>query len=353
MTDIRAHLCACLRDPSVHIESLPADVIARARVERVHLLLADRLRLHVFDDDLRAAAVIEAAREHELRAVLSELANAGVRTILLKGASLARTHYSRPELRPRTDTDLMIPMPAREATARALITRGYHRPPEVDGSLTTGQFHFHKGDRNGLFHALDVHWRVSNVRAFADVLTYEELARDAVTIQTLGIHAWSPSPVHALLIACVHRVAHHSDTNCLLWLFDVHLIARAFSPHECESFIRLASARRVRAVCARTLDLAQTAFGGIDADWIASLRNASDAVEPSAAFLGGGLRQVDMLRADLIATRRFSARLQLLQEHLFPSPAYMYARYRTRQRLALPFLYLHRIVSGLPKWFRR
>jgi len=51
-----------------------------------------------------------------------------------------------------------------------------------------------------------------------------------------------------------------------LWLFDVHLLARMFSARERGAFTALASARRMRAVCARTLALAQDAFGGIDAE---------------------------------------------------------------------------------------
>ena len=157
---------------------------------------------------------------------------------------------------------MMIPLSSRAVVSRALETLGYQRPVEVDGDLAIGQFHFVTHDRHGLLHQLDVHWRVSNVRAFADALTYEELARDCVPVPALGANAWGPSPVHSLLVACVHRVAHHGDAPDLLWLFDVHLLATAFSQAERESFAQLASERQMRAVCARTLSLAQAAFGG-------------------------------------------------------------------------------------------
>src|SRR5262245_61796736 len=121
MTDIRERLCECLRDPAAPIAPLSADVVAHARLERVHLILANRTGDAALRDDLRAAAVIEAARERELQTVLAQLAHAGVRTILLKGVSLARTHYPRPELRPRTDTDLMISPAHRDLAARALV----------------------------------------------------------------------------------------------------------------------------------------------------------------------------------------------------------------------------------------
>jgi len=349
----RRALCLLLRDGTVRATSVPPEVIALARVEAIVLVLADALQLPSFDEEFRDAAVFEGFRDYELRAVLRSLAAAGVRPILIKGAAIAHTHYPRPELRTRWDTDLMIPASARDTVVHALAGLGYRRMMEAGGDLAIGQFHLDRFDANGMFHALDVHWRLSNVRVFADVLSYEELARDAVPLPALGPDAWGPSPAHALLIACVHRVAHHADTNDLLWLFDVHLLARAFSPAGRESFTALATARQMRAVCARTLGLAQEAFGGLDDTWIASMSASDGTSEPAAGFLGGGLRPVDILRADLAATRGWGTRVALLREHLFPPAAFMSRRYGVHTRFALPWLYVHRIVTGLPKWFRR
>jgi hypothetical protein len=331
----------------------PPDVLVAARAEALILLLADRLQIASLSGELREAAVVDAVRSRELRALLDAFAGAGVRPVLLKGAALAHTHYSRPELRPRSDTDLMIPLQSRALVSHTLETLGYRRPVEVDGDLAIGQFHFVKDDRHGLLHQLDVHWRVSNVRAFADVLSYEELARDCLPVPALGVNAWSPSPVHSLLVACVHRVAHHGDAPDLLWLFDVHLLATAFSPAERESFVQLASERQMRAVCARTLSLAQAAFGGLDRDWIDRLVSADARHEPSAAFVGGGLRQVDILSADLAAMPHWRSRVQLLGEHLFPPASYIRQRYPGWPAALLPIAYIHRMVRGAPRWFRR
>jgi Uncharacterised nucleotidyltransferase len=357
----RERLCDLLREPPSAAAPITPALIAVAREEGVHLLLADRLHVPALDDDRRAAAAIGAAREVELRTVLAALAEAGARPILIKGAALAYTHYRRPELRPRDDTDMMIPAADREAVTRALAPLGYQRPPEADGELIIAQLHFDKHDRFGILHALDVHWRISNVRMFAGALTYEELACDAVPIPALGPHARGASARHSLLVACVHRVAHHADTRNLLWLYDIHLLARG-GDAEPAAFAALASARGMREVCARGLTLAAEAFGGIDPQWIAALsapsrRGASGGPggndEPSAAFLGGRLSLADILKANLAATPGWTARVRLVCQHLFPQRAFIYERYGTRQPAALPFLYVHRIVSGVPKWFRR
>jgi len=350
MSDVRNDLIRCFRDPP---DKGPwsNDLLACARANRVHLLLAERGADASLQADLRAAAVVEAARERELRDVLAALAAVNIRPVVLKGAALSRTHYPRPELRPRTDTDLLIPAVAREATTRVLVELGYQQVAETAGPLTTGQFHLHKRDTVGFFHALDVHCRISNVGAFSNVVTYAEVARDARAIPSLGPHAWGPSPVHALIIACVHRVAHHGNTDALLWLLDVSLLARSLEPHERDGFAELAGARRIRAVCRSTLALADAAFGGVDPQWLASLR--TETAEPTAAFLRGPLRQIDILKYDLLASPRVWQRLQIVGEHLFPSSSFMYERYGTQRKFALPLLYAHRIVTGIPKWFRR
>src|SRR5262245_25874400 len=350
MSDVRNDLIRCLGDPRDQ-GPWSTDLLACARANRVHLLLADRGADASLQADLRAAAVVEAARERELREVLAALAGVNIRPVLLKGAVLSRTHYRRPELRPRTDTDLLIPNTARDTTTRVLVELGYEPVAETAGPLTTGQFHLHKHDAVGVFHALDVHCRISNVRAFSNVLTYEELAHDASPVPALGPHAWGPSPVHALIIACVHRVAHHGNSDSLLWLLDVSLLARSLEPHERDGFAELAEARGILAVCRSTLALADVAFGGVDARWLASL--APETAEPTAAFLRGRLRQIDILKQDLQASPRVWQRLQIVGEHLFPSSSFMYERYGTQWKLSLPLLYAHRVVTGMPRWFRR
>jgi hypothetical protein len=350
MLDVRNRLIRSLCDPRDN-GPWSNDLLACARANDVHLLLADRAAAGPLQADLRAAAALDAARERELRQVLDALARISVRPVLLKGAALSRTHYPRPELRPRTDTDLIIPPSARDTTARALMELGYERVPEASGALTTGQFHLHKHDALGLFHALDVHLRISNVRAFANILAYEELVQDARPVPSLGPHAWGPSPVHALVIACVHRVAHHGNSDSLLWLLDLSLLARSLEPGERDRFAQLTGARGIRSVCRSTLMLADATFGGIDAHWLASLR--TETVEPTAAFLHRSMRQIDILKQDLLASPRLWQRVQIVGEHLFPSSSFMYERYGTHRKLTLPFLYAHRIVTGMPKWFRR
>ncbi len=51
------------------------------------------------------------------------------------------------------------------------------------------------------------------------------------------------------------------------------------------------------------------------------------------------------------STRGVGKKARLIREHFFPSADYLMAKYQTRNRLALPFLYVHRVFAGLKRYF--
>lgn len=367
---MRRELAAALRDDRAVLESHPCDPEApfwqAAEDEGVHLLVIEAARRTgaraVWPLEARAlaqqktvdAAVIQSVREGELRRVLERLAAAGVSCLVIKGGALAHTHYSHPHLRPRRDTDLLVRHEDMGRLVGALERAGYAQAIETSGELATSQYHFERIEPRDGLHALDVHWRVANPRVFADGVAYDRLAARRVRLPDLGPDAWTLSPGHALALACIHRVAHHQDSENLLWLWDVHLLVSRLSDDESNAFVDLASRSATRAVCARGLTQAAQYFGTPGAeDLVARVQPREDReLEPSARFLGGGLRLVDLLRADLAATPRWHARLTLLREHLFPPVRYIRAAYAGWLTVFLPVAYAHRIIRGAPRWFR-
>src|SRR5262249_51587245 len=154
----------------------------------------------------------------EITRVLASLREAGVTALVLKGGALAYTHYPAPHLRPRGDTDLLVTREDRARAQEALDDLGYRRQNSVsrDAVHTQWMFRRHEGR---LPHTIDLHWAISNRPLFARMLSFDELRRDARPIATLGADALAPAPVHALILACVHRVAHHDDAPTLIWLY--------------------------------------------------------------------------------------------------------------------------------------
>jgi hypothetical protein len=160
--------------------------------------------------------------------------------------------------------------------------------------------------------------------------------------------------IDALLLACLHRVAHHDDEVDLLWLWDIHLLTSRLSAEQTERFVSLAARAGMTGVSARGLDLVSAVFGTPGAAALASrLRSEGDGhPEPSARFIGG-VRPITTLRADLTALRGWRRRLGLVAEHVFPSRTYIRAMYPGWPDVLLPLAYLDRVARGAPKWFRR
>ena len=303
---------------------------------------------------LRAEVAIETLRRDLLVSVLTELSRAGVRALVLKGAHLAYTHYPKPWLRPRLDTDILVAAEQRVRAGAVLQDLGYRPGNHYDGDLVTHQFRYDRQGRHGLTDAIDLHWKIANPHLFANALTFEELEAEAGSIDGLGPHARGPSDVHALLLACIHRVAHHDNSDRLIWLYDIHLLTHALTPSTGDSLVQLATRKRLRAVCASGGERAHSRFaGGVTPGWLAQLASDGHSNEPSAGFLAAGRSKADTFVSDLRTLDRWPHRARLIAEHLFPPAAYIRQAYGLDSPLLLPFCYAHRVAFGMGRWFHR
>lgn len=292
---------------------------------------------------------LRALRDRELTRVLGLLASGGVSPIVIKGAHLAHTIYASPALRPRKDTDFVIPWEEQAAAAAVIEAAGYDRPIHVRGTLILGQCHFQRTDRTGIVHALDVHWRVAAPLVFRRVLPAAALRAARVAIPALGPHAWGPGRAHALLIACVHLVAHHRVNPVLVWLHDIARLAEEFDDREAITFLDYAAAARISTVCASALDRARRHFDGPALAALAARARAQSVPdeEPSARLLGVS-RPIGELWLDLRSCDGWRERLTILGEHVCPDPAYM--RATTAPTGWLPLAYARRATVGFGKW---
>jgi hypothetical protein len=222
---------------------------------------------------------------------------------------------------------------------------------QVSGGLIAHQRQYQRRDRYGRTDFVDLHWKITNPHLFAEALTFDELAAAAQSIPQLGEHAHGLSRVHALILACVHRVAHHRNSDLLVWLYDIHMLAGSLDAGERTAFLELAASKRLRSICASGLDIARLKYGtSHPAGWLDRLRPGPDEIEPTAAFLQHGMRRVDILLSDLRAVDGWTRKTRLLREHLFPPAAYMRARYGHDTPLLLA--YVGRVMTGVGKWFR-
>lgn len=358
-----AWLCGVLASERVSEGgALTPEVLQRARIERVHLLLAHLTAAGgastgvppeataALAQELRIAAVLDAARIRELSRVLGALEAAACGPLVFKGAALAQTHYKRPWLRPRVDTDILVNGLDRERAEHVFRDLGYTRPALVSGRLVMYQEMFVRSEGGGLEHVFDLHWRVLNPQVVSNVASYAELRARAVEVQAPPARLRVPCPADALVLACVHRAAHHHDAQDLLWLYDIHLVARGLSPPEWEAFVIRAQTGAVATLCARGLALAGARFGTDVPTAVTTALAASTRAEPSAVFLRGDLRPIDVLLSDLGALGARD-RVRLVWEVLAPPRSFMREVYG--ERAWLPWAYVRRVLGGALKWVRR
>jgi hypothetical protein len=358
-------LCSTLvdLDPGPSTDTDIDAIVAAARIERLDAVLAHQvtagdgggvwspaargdLRQHLLQH-----VILCTVRERALVPLLEAFAGARVDLLLLKGVGLAYTVYAAPHLRPRDDTDLLVRREDLDRADRVLTACGYARVPEPDTELASTQRHYAQVDEAGVRHLVDLHWRIAIPRCFSEALAFADLWPRAVRVPALGAAARTLEMADALLLACIHRVAHHHDAPDLLWVWDIHLLAARLSSDQRAAFVDRAARAGMCAVCRRGLTLARDWFAAPVDGLIAALEVArADRHEPAARFLGG-LRPMEVLRADVAALDGWRERWQLLCEHLFPPAAYMRATYGADRWL--PTIYARRIVRGAPAWWRR
>lgn len=297
---------------------------------------------------LGAAKLVQQIRHIELCRLLGAFRE--TRVLLLKGAALGYTVYLEPHLRPRLDVDLFVRHDAVEETHRALVECGYAR--ESAAALADFERSYSRLDPSGLYHHVDLHWAVANPAPFSKVLPFDQAWQRSIAVTALGPTARTLGHADAVLLACVHRVAHHDDSPRLLWLWDIHLLANRLTTAGWQALVHSAQDADMRAVTYRGLELACERFGTPVPLKVVEQLSRSGHREPAARFVEG-LRLADIALTDLASMGSWRARLTFVRDTLFPPLSHMRATYPGYPRFLMPLTYLHRIVRGAPKWLRR
>ena len=286
----------------------------------------------------------------ELTALLHSFTKAGIRPLLLKGTPLSYTLYPAPGMRPRCDTDILIPESARAKTAEIMERLGYKALHEASVDLINSQMCYGSSQNAGLFNSFDIHWMVSNNdRRFSRLFNYERLAARAVNIPELGPDSWCPGRVDALILACFHRAGHFSHGgDKLIWLYDIHLLSEALSHEEATAFCRTAAELKIVRICTDALCTARSWFGTTLSPPLESLLQQSPEDEFTTVYLqpgrAAGIKNKAVMDLKELSTWR--QRLHYLLQNLFPPAQYMLWRYNTGHKTALPLLYLRRLMQG-------
>lgn len=299
---------------------------------------------------LHAAASAWALREAAEREAIAGFldAAAGLPLLFFKGASMAYGVYGSPVLRMKDDWDVIAAPGAHAAAARALLAAGFLIDPlSKPGRVRMRQQSFRR-DVAGSQCIVDLHVRPLNPPALADRISFDDLARRGVPLPALHASARGVGDDAALVLACVHRLAHHSDEPRLAWDYDILLLARRATPDVIAGIESCAARWRAEAfVCAETRRVFARFGEAVPAALAAALARLGAAPPADAAFLREHRSRAREFALDW-RVLGWRDRAALVRETLLPDTAFM--RASTGSRLPLPLLYVTRIARGVRAW---
>jgi hypothetical protein len=343
--------------------ALAAAFIERSEYHGVQALLYERLHgapgwpqslLQALHQRAIGGAMWELRHQQVVAETLAALARIGIEPVLFKGTALAYSLYPDPALRTRGDSDLLVPPRDKARALHALTALGFARVLEL-GELTSYQACLTREVAGGGDHTFDLHWKISNSELLSRLFSYDELRRNAVPLPALSPHALGADSVRALLIACMHRARHrqapyyvggvaHYSGDRLIWLYDIHLLARNLAPEQWDECLVLAAEKGLRAVCLEGIERARACFATPVPQRVLQALSAPGCREAAAEYLEAGHLRRRWL--DLCTHQTLGAKLRFVAALVFPPRSYMRERFPRSRPNWLPWLYLLRVITG-------
>lgn len=370
-------ICAALRGerpcwPAEANDSFAAFFLSRSAYHGVQALLHQRFHaeagffetawpntiLDACKDSAIGQAMWEMRHQQLLRQVVATLTNSGVRPIFFKGTALAYDLYSSPHLRTRGDTDIIIPLDAREKVGAALESLGFTCWFGAKGDLVSHTAICSREDAATGVHELDLHWRISNAQILSRLFSYEELRVAAAPLPALSADAIAAGRVHALLLACMHRAGHrqcpyfvddveHYGGDRLIWLYDIHLILGELSSAQYEELVAIAERKGLGGVCLEGVEEARACFHTSVPEGVRSALARMGPAEAVSRYLDGSVMY--QYYANFLAVDGAANKVRFLGQLLFPSEEYMRRTYPRVKPDWLPWLYARRTAIEIAK----
>jgi hypothetical protein len=158
---------------------------------------------------------------HGTAPALSALSDAGVDTMLLKGAQMILCHYRNYGCRPMSDVDIAVRFEDVDAAIRALTLAGWTSVAPINRDDLA--FRHAAPFRGPDGHEIDLHWHImfTNCSAQADVPFW----RNTQPIMFRHITTSAPVPTLALLHVLAHGLHPNIETP-IRWIADALILLR-------------------------------------------------------------------------------------------------------------------------------
>jgi len=185
---------------------------------------------------------------------IAVLGDAGIETLVTKGASLALISYEDVGVRPMDDVDVLVPIERTQDAIAALVAAGWS-PGHADPPTWT-QVHHSLGFAGADGGEVDLHWF-----ALWQPARDEPLWAASVPVELAGVATRAPSPADQLLLACVHGTPW-SPLPPFRWIADAATVIRSAGEElDWERVVVEATRRRLTVATAAALDYLRCEFG--------------------------------------------------------------------------------------------
>ncbi len=252
-------------------------------------------------------------------AVVELLEQAGISTLLLKGAALECHYASTPGLRPMSDVDILVRADQAKAGAELLCANGFapHSPWDEQLLLVRHSSPFKRSTLE-----IDLHWRPLLQSCSVD----EDWAWDtALEAHCEGVRSRVLAPAEQLFHTVVHGVAF-SHVSPVRWLVDASTVLERASSIDWDRFVCIAQRHRLCLTSRIALEYLAARLAQPIPD------NVLELLQSTAVGVGE--------RLEYVCTTRYSQLLGLMPRHLCH-----YARLSAGRRLSTR-------LAGFPDFMR-
>lgn len=204
--------------------------------------------------DFYAAAARAMVAERQLAQVLQALSEAGVSTLVVKGAAMG-AYYPDPALRSYGDLDVVVPRHQLEHAATALGGIGYRGSDQKQWRLV---HHFHLSplhSEDGRL-TVELHWQLARPKQ-PWTLPMEELWARAISWSVAGQPTLRLDAVDTVLYLSLHTLVHHLARLGLRPICDLRQVIEAWGPSEWEALVQRAVRYRLARAVYLMLRLAE------------------------------------------------------------------------------------------------
>lgn len=303
--------------------------------------------------EYQKTGILNTLRFRELSTLLADLRSAGLEAIVLKGAALAELIYGNPALRPMVDLDLLLHKHDISQAIELFAGRGYQVVGHEIAAGSTLAYENEVALRKETSYGwqIELHWSLFDSPYYQSRLPGDEWWDTSVALTISGEPALCLSPEWTLIHLCGHLTFHHHGEG-LLWWHDLAALLRMYgSKIDWDYVITQAQAADMVLPLKETLPHLETEWEVPIAPEIAErlwgIVPGPEEIEINQVLTGRILSPGQRMLIDARGFGSWHEKAGFLVHNLFPSTAYMDARYDIAHPAARPFYYIYRWLLGL------